>query len=57
MKNVLMIILAIIVAGLLWGFISHLLAGLIGTLFHIAMIALFCYVVYYIYRLMTRQKV
>ena len=57
MKNVLLIVLSIIVASILWSIVSHLLVGLFATVFNIAMIALFCYVVYYIYRLLSRQKV
>lgn len=52
-----MIILAIIIVGLLWGFLSHLLGWLLGSILHIAMIALFCYTVYWVYRQLSRQKI
>jgi len=55
-KNVLFLILAFIVALILWGIIKSLLFGLIGTLFHLAMIALFCYLVYLIFKAMTNKQ-
>ncbi len=57
MKNVLYLILALIVASLLWGVIKSLVFGVIGLIFHIAMISLFCYLVFAIFKAMTKQKI
>ena len=57
MKNVLYLILALIVASILWGVIKSLVIGVVGIVFHIAMFSLFCYLVYSIFKAMTRAKV
>ncbi len=56
MKNVLYLVLALIVASILWGVIKSLVFGLVGLAFHLAMFGLFCYLVYSIFTAMTRQK-
>lgn len=57
MKNVLYLILALIVASLLWGVIKSLVFGVIGLIFYIAMISLFCNLVFAIFKAMTKQKI
>ena len=56
MKNFLMLILALIVVWILWGFVKALLGTLISTLITIGMILLFCFLVYNIYKALTREK-
>lgn len=57
MKNVLMFILALVIVYFVWHVVIGLFAHIIGTLFAIGMIILFCYFVYAVYRLLTRQKI
>lgn len=57
MKNVLMFILALVVVFIVWGFVKALIASLLGTIFTIGMLLLFCFLVYTVYRAMTRQKI
>ena len=56
MKNVLYLILALIVISIVWGIIRSLVAGVLGMVFHIAMIALFCYLVYLVFRALTGRE-
>jgi|SwirhisoilCB2_FD_contig_91_2626193_length_593_multi_2_in_0_out_0_1 Na+(H+)/acetate symporter ActP len=56
MKNVLYLILAIILVSIVWGILKSLVFGLLGMAFHIAMIALFCYLVYLVYKAMTDKQ-
>ena len=52
MKNFLMLLLALIIVWILWGFVKSIL----GTLITIGMILLFCFLVYNIYKALTREK-
>lgn len=56
MKNILFLILALIVVSIVWGIVRTLVFGLIGTLFHLAMIGVFCYLVYMVYKAMTNKQ-
>ncbi len=56
MKNLLFLILAIIIVSVIWGILKALVFGLIGTVFHLAMLAIFCYLVYLVYKAMTDKQ-
>lgn len=53
MKNILYLVLALILAWIIWGFIK----SIVGVLITIGMIVLFCSLVYWIYKTMTREKI
>lgn len=56
MKNVLMLIVALVVAFVLWRVLMTVVHVVLGWIMFIAMIALFCWLVYAIFKLMTREK-
>ena len=56
MKNVLMIVLAFLAILFLWGIITTVVHVVLGWIIRVAMIALFCWLVYAVYKLMTREK-
>lgn len=56
MKNFIMLVLAIIAALIVWHIVVALLGGILAFLFHIAMIALVCYLIYAAVKAVTRQK-
>ena len=53
MKTVLSLLLAIIFVAVVWAIVKSLLFGLLGLAFHVAALALFCWLVYLVYRSMT----
>lgn len=57
MRNVLMFILALVLVWIVW----KLVMGFVFSLLHIAitigMILLFCYLVYAVFKALTRQKI
>ena len=57
MKNALMIVAAIIIVWIVWGIVKGLLHGIFGTLIPLVMLALFCYAVYWVYKMLSRQKI
>ena len=52
MKNFLMLILALVLVWIVWGFVSKL----IGSLISIGLILLFCFLVYNVYKALTKEK-
>jgi hypothetical protein len=56
MKNALMLVLAFVVVYVVWHIVMSLIGGLIGTLISLALLALFCYSVYAVYKMLTREK-
>jgi hypothetical protein len=56
MKNWVALVLAILIAWILWNLLSSLIVKLFSLLFFLGMIALFCAVVYGLYKMMTREK-
>lgn len=57
MKNALLVIAAIVIVWIVWGFLSHLVHWLLGSIIHLAMLALFCYAVYWVFKQLSRQKI
>lgn len=56
MKNFLMFLLALFIVWVVWRIVIGFVSSLIGTLISIGMILLFCFLVYQVYRLLTREK-
>ena len=56
MKNILMLALALLVVYFVWHLVMALLGTVISAIISIGAILLFCYAVYAVYRLLTRQK-
>ncbi|MCS6776391.1 MAG: hypothetical protein RMJ43_05830 [Chloroherpetonaceae bacterium] len=56
MKNVLMFLLALFIVWVVWRIVIGFVSSLIGTLISIGMILLFCFLVYQVYKLLTREK-
>lgn len=50
-------ILAVVLIWIVGGIVIHLVAGLIHVAITIAIIALFCYIVYAVVRAASRQKI
>jgi hypothetical protein len=57
MKNVIMIALAALIVWVAWQIIGHLIVGVFGLFIQIALIALFCYAVYLVYKALNREKI
>jgi hypothetical protein len=57
MKNVLLIALSIFIVWVVWNLVKGLFVGLLGIAFQLALIALFCYAVYAVYKALNRQKI
>ena len=57
MKNVFLIALSIFIVWIAWQIIGHLIAGVLGLLFQVAMIALLCFAVYTVYKMLNREKI
>lgn len=57
MKNVLYFLLALVIVFVVWGIVKSLIGALLGMVITVGMIALFCFLVYTVYRAMTRQKI
>lgn len=56
MKNVLLLIVAVIAGFLVYRFVMGLISGIIGIAITIAMVLFFCWIVATIYKALTRQK-
>ncbi len=57
MRNFLMMALAFVLVLIVWKILAGLIAGLIGTLFTIGMIILFAYLVYAVFKMLTRERI
>jgi hypothetical protein len=56
MKNVLMFLLALVIVWVVWNIVMGLLAKILGTIISIGLILLFCFIVYNVYKALTREK-
>lgn len=56
MKNAAALIVAFIIVWIAWGILGHLIGSLVMFAVSLAAIALFCYLVYTVYKLLTREK-
>jgi len=56
MKNILMLVLAFVIVNLLWHIVSAVLIPLLGAAISIGLVIAFCYAVYVVYRMLTREK-
>ena len=57
MKNVLYLILAFVIVFVLWKVVMHLIGMVLAPVIAIGMILLFCFLVYTVYKAMTREKI
>jgi membrane associated rhomboid family serine protease len=57
MKNVLLLVVSLVIVWIVWNLIKGLLFGVIGIAFQIALIALFCWAVYAVYKALNREKI
>ncbi len=57
MTNFVKAILAIIIVIVVWTILGRFVAGIMGLLFAVAMLALFVGAIVYVYRMLTRQKI
>jgi membrane associated rhomboid family serine protease len=57
MKNVLLIVVSIFIVWVVWNLIRGLLFGLLGIAVQIALIGLFCWAVYAVYKALNREKI
>lgn len=56
MKNFLMFILALFIVWIVWKIVVGFIASIVGTLISIGLILLFCFLVYNVYKALTREK-
>ena len=57
MKNVILIIVSALLVWIVWKLVAPLLFGVIGIVLQIALLALFCYAVYLVYKALNREKI
>lgn len=57
MTNFMKAILAIIIVIVVWTILGRFVAGIMGLLFAVAMLALFVGAIVYVYKMLTRQKI
>ena len=57
MKNVALILVSLLIAWVVWNVIKGLLFSVIGVAFQLLLLALFCGVVYMIYKALNREKI
>ena len=57
MKNVALILISLFAVWVVFSIIKGLLFATLHIAFQLAIIALFCYAVYAVYKMLTRQKV
>ena len=57
MKNVVLILISVFVVWVVFNMIKALLFTTLHIALQLAIVALFCYAVYAVYKLLTRQKV
>ena len=48
---------ALVIVWVVWNLIKGLLFGVLGIAFQIALIALFCWAVYAVYKALNREKI
>lgn len=56
MKNFMMFILALVIVWVVWRIVMGFLASIVGTLISIGLIVLFCFLVYNVFKALTREK-
>lgn len=56
MKSVLYLILALILVFFVWGLVKLVIGLALGLLIKVGMILLFCALVYWVFKLLTREK-
>lgn len=57
MKNVVLILVSMLIVWVVWNMIKGLLFAGLGIVFQLAIIALFCFAVYSVYKALNRQKI
>lgn len=57
MKQALMLLLAFVIVWFVWRIVMGLVGGLLGMVFHLAIIGLFCYLIYVVYKALMREKI
>lgn len=57
MRNVLMFILALVVVWIVWKIVMGFVFSLLSIVITIGMILLFCYLVYAVFKALTKQKI
>lgn len=56
MKQILYLVLAIIAVAIVWRLLISLVGVVLGMVIHVAMIAIFCYLVYLVFKAMTSRE-
>jgi hypothetical protein len=56
MKNALMLIVAFVVVYFVWHIVMSLFGGILALAINLAILAVFCYAVYAVYKMLTREK-
>ena len=57
MRDAILIVVSVLVVWIVWRIIAPLLFGMSGDLFQLALLALFCYAVYLVYKALNRQRI
>lgn len=57
MKQVLLVLLSLFIVWIVWTKIISLLTGFLLMAFNLALIALFCYALYRVYKALSREKI
>lgn len=57
MKNVVLIFISLFIVWVVWNVIKGLLFTTLHIAFQLAIVALFCYAVYAVYKALNRQKI
>lgn len=57
MKNFVLIVISIMIVWFVWGLVRFVLASALGIAFQLALLALFCYAVYRVYKALNREKI
>ncbi len=56
MKNALMLVVAFLVVYFIWHIVLGLFGGVLALVINLAILAVFCYAVYAVYKMLTREK-
>jgi hypothetical protein len=56
MKNFLMFLLALFLVWLVWRIVMGFITSILGSLISIGLILLFCFLVYNVYKALTKEK-
>lgn len=56
MKSFLMLVVALVLVYVVWRILMGIVIGLLGTVFHLALIGLFCYLVYVVFKALTAPR-